>query len=57
MAIPDPIKDVPRNRVHAVVRAMLLSAEVADIRCKEAKDGTYTVTPSPRKKTKKKKPT
>jgi len=50
MALPTPIKDIPRNRVHAVVKAMLLSEDVADIHCKEAKDGTYTVTPRPRKR-------
>jgi len=50
MALPTPIKDVPRDRVPAVVKAMLLSPETADVTCKEAKDGTYTVTPRPRKK-------
>jgi hypothetical protein len=49
MALPKPIKDVPRDRVHAVVKAMLLSPEVANVSCREAKDGTYTVTPRPRK--------
>lgn len=54
MALPDPIKDVPRDRVHSVVKALLLSADVADVLCKEAKDGTYTVTPRGRKPKKKK---
>jgi hypothetical protein len=50
MALPNPIKDIPRERVHAVVKAMLLSADVSDVHCKKAKDGTYTVTPrSPKK--------
>ncbi len=51
MALPTPIKDVPRGRVHAVVKAMLLSPEVGNVNCREAKDGTYTVTPRPRKST------
>jgi hypothetical protein len=36
--------------VHAVVKAMLLSDDVSDVHCKKAKNGTYTVTPRPRKK-------
>lgn len=52
MALPKPIEGVPRDRVHAVVKAMLLSPETADVACKEAADGTYTVTPRPRKKRK-----
>ncbi len=50
MALPKSIEGVPRERVHAVVKAMLLSKETADIACKEDADGTYTVTPRPRKK-------
>jgi hypothetical protein len=50
MAFPDPLKGVPRDRVHAVVKTMLLNKQVADIRCKEAADRTYTITPRPRKK-------
>jgi len=51
MAFPKPIKDVPRNRVHAVVKTMLMDKDVGNVNCRERKDGTYTVTPRPRRKT------
>ncbi|MCK6460924.1 MAG: hypothetical protein L6Q95_13660 [Planctomycetes bacterium] len=49
MAFPNPIKGVARDRVHAVVKTMLMDKDVAHVSCREAKDGTYTVTPRPRK--------
>lgn len=50
MPFPNPIEGVKRDRVHAVVKTMLMDADVANVDCKEAKNGTYTVTPRPRKK-------
>jgi hypothetical protein len=49
MPLPKPIEDVPRDRVHAVVKTMLMNAEVADVTCKEQADGTYKITPKARK--------
>lgn len=49
MALPKPIEGVPRDRVHAVVKTMLMNPEVGDVACKEQADRTYKVTPKPRK--------
>jgi hypothetical protein len=49
MALPKPIEDVPRDRVHAVVKTMLMNPEVADVTCKKQQGGTYKITPKARK--------
>ena len=49
MPLPKPIESVPRDRVHAVVKTMLLNPEVSDVACKEQAGGTYKITPKPRK--------
>ena len=47
MPFPLPILGVPRNRVHAVVRVMLLDRNVARIDIDQDDGGTFTVIPEP----------
>jgi hypothetical protein len=47
MHFPLPILGVPRNRVHAVVRVMLLDRDVARIDIDQDDGGTFTVIPEP----------
>jgi hypothetical protein len=48
MAMPKPRTQVPRGKVATFVGLMLAEHEVGDVECREAPDGTYTVTPLPR---------
>ena len=49
MPLPKPIESVPRDRVHAVVKTMIMNKQVADVACKEQANGHYKITPKPRK--------
>jgi len=45
MPFPKPVKDVPRDRVHAVVKTMLQNPAVGTVSCLERKSGKYTILP------------
>lgn len=45
MPFPKPVKNVPRSRVHAVVKTMLQNSEVGTVSCLQRKNRKYTILP------------
>lgn len=49
MAIPRAKSRVPRDQIGKVVQLFLGNEEVGDVLCIEDENGTYTITPQPRR--------